>query len=74
MMSDTALSGADLILLHVKQKLSAGLSLTSTEKLGAMSATFAELRSRYGPGPADSQPVDIPLPETVKGAIANARI
>jgi hypothetical protein len=70
--SDTALNGAELILLHDKHKLSMGSRLTTTEKLGAAGATASELRSHYGPVPADAEPVDVPLPETVKGAIANA--
>ena len=71
--SETSLDGAELMLLHVKNKLATGANLTSTDKLGAMTATFAQVRERYGPGVDDAQPVEIPLPETVKGAIANAR-
>jgi hypothetical protein len=69
---EAGLNGAELVLLHAKHKLSMGSRLQSGEKLGAESATAAELRAGYGPVPRDSEPADIPLPETVKGAIANA--
>ena len=72
-LNEDALSGAELTLLHAKHKLSTGTHLTLTEKLGAMGASFAEQRSQYGPVPADAKPVDVPLPESVKGAITNAR-
>lgn len=68
----SAPSGAELSLLHAKNKLSTGAHLTTSEKLASMGATAALSRDRYGPSPADAEPIDIPLPETVKGAIANA--
>ena len=70
--NNIGLNGAELTLLHAKHKLSMGSELSITEKLGAMGAAFAEQRSQYGPVPADATPVDIPLPESIKGAIANA--
>ena len=73
MISETAPNGAELTLIHAKNKLAMGSTLSTTEKLGAMGAAFAEQRAKYGPVPADSKPIDVPLPETVKGAIANAR-
>ena len=68
----TGPSGAELTLLHAKHKLSMGSDLAITEKLGAMGATFSTRRAEYGPVPADAKPANIPLPEDVKGAIANA--
>ena len=73
MISEAAPNGAELTLIHAKNKLSMGSSLTTSEKLSAMGAAFAEQRAKYGPVPADAKPIEIPLPETVKGAIANAR-
>ena len=67
-----ALTGAELTLLHANQKLSMGSTLTTAEKLGAMGAAFAVQRSKYGPVPAEAEPVETPLPEEVKGAIADA--
>jgi hypothetical protein len=37
-----------------------------------MGAAFAVQRSKYGPVPAEAEPVETPLPEEVKGAIADA--
>jgi hypothetical protein len=68
----TGLNGAELVLLHAKHKLSVGSRLQGTEKLGAESASASELRAGYGPVPRDAEPADVPLPETVKGAVANA--
>lgn len=65
--------GADITLGHAKTKLAVGSKLTTGERLSAMAATATKTRDRYGPTPADAEPVEIPLPETVKGAIANAR-
>jgi hypothetical protein len=71
--ADAALDGSELSLVHAKQKLAMGSRLELAERLGATSATAAQQRDVYGPVPADAKPVEIPLPETVKGAIANAR-
>ena len=70
--NDTALDGSELVLLHAKHKQGMGNKLQLTEKLGAISATAAEMRAGYGPVPRDARPADVPLPENVKGAIANA--
>ena len=67
------LDGADITLAHAKTKLAVGSKLTMVERLGAMAASATKTRGMYGPTPADAEPVEIPLPETVKGAIANAR-
>ena len=69
----SAPSGAEMTLLHAKNKMATGAHLTMSEKLAASAATAAQVRDRYGPGPADAEPIEVPMPETVKGAIANAR-
>jgi len=70
--NNTALDGSQLVLLHAKMKEGMGNRLELAEKLGATSAASAELRAGYGPVPRDARPADVPLPENVKGAIANA--
>ena len=70
--SHSGLSGGDLSLLHAKLKLSMGSRLQLAEKLGAITGTLSRQRKVYGPVPSDAAPVDTPLPESVKGAIANA--
>ncbi len=66
-------SGSALVLSHAKHQLAAGVELKGAERLGAMSAAAVELREKYGPTPKTAEPIDIPLPETIKGAIASAK-
>ena len=66
-------AGSELVLSHAKHQMAAGITLTHAERLGAMAAAATELRQHYGPTVKTAEPVDIPLPETIKGAIASAK-
>jgi len=66
-------TGAEITLSHVKQKLSAGLTLQMSERVGAAVAAATGAREKYGPTIRMAEPLEIPLPETVKGAIASAK-
>lgn len=64
---------SDIILGGLNTKLSVGGSLTQLEILMGMTAEATQTARTYGPGPRDSQPIEMPLPESLKGAIASAK-
>lgn len=68
------MKASERVLAMAKTKIDTGGELNFTDKLQAISATATEQRGAYGPTPADTKAIPSPLPETVKGAIASAKI
>ena len=64
------LNGAELTMRDVGARFSSGFKLTFTEQDMAMSAVAALTADKYGPSPATMQLKPVPLPENVKGALA----
>ena len=67
------IDGASAVLSSLNQKVSTGNNLTQSEVLMGMTAAATKTFESFGPSPRDSQPIAIPLPESLKGAIASAR-
>ena len=67
------IDGASAVLSGLNQKVSTGGKLSQSEVLMGMTAAATKTMESFGPGPRDSKPVEIPLPESLKGAIASAR-
>ena len=66
--------GADLILGSLSQKQSTGSRLTSAEILMGMTSAARKMADSFGPSPSDMRPPEQILPESLKGALASARI
>lgn len=64
----------ELVLGSLAQKTSTGGRLTGAEVLMGMSAATSQSGTRFGPGPADMPTPQQFMPESLKGAIASARI
>lgn len=67
-------SSSDIVLRSLAQKTSAGGKLTNAEVLMGMNAAVIQEGNRFGPGPADMAPPPEYMPESLKGAIASAKI
>ena len=65
--------GSTAVLTSLSQKVSTGGKLTEAETLMGLSATATKTFEAFGPSPRNAQPIDKPLPESLKGAIASAR-
>lgn len=65
--------GADLILRGLNQKLTVGSKLTELEVMMGMTAEATNMARQFGPGPREMEVIEIPLPESLKGAIASAK-
>lgn len=67
-------SSSDLVLRSLAQKTSVGSQLTGAEVLMGMSAAVLQNGNQYGPGPGDMTPPQQFMPESLKGALASAKI
>lgn len=65
--------GASAVLSSLNQKVSTGNSLTQSEVLMGLTAAATKTFESFGPSPRDAKPIEMPLPESLKGAIASAR-
>ena len=65
------ISGNDVILRSLGQKMNRGEELNSPERIMAISAATAEQGNQYGPGPDTFQVKPIDLPESTKGVLAD---
>lgn len=62
----------DVVLSQIGMRQAAGIKLSMVEENMAMVATGFVSNKRFGPGPRDSQPLNIDvLPENVKGVLAS---
>lgn len=67
-------TSTELVLSSLARKSGTGAKLTNGEVLLGMSASVIESGNRYGPGPANMPaPVQF-MPESLKGALASARV
>lgn len=69
--SVSPLSLSENILTVLGNKVATGQELTMSERLMALSASGAIVASKYGPGPAEMVLTPPPLPEDVRGLLAN---
>lgn len=67
-------TSSQLVLSSLAQKTSTGSKLTSAEVLLGMVASVVEKGNQFGPGPANMPPPAQFMPESLKGALASARI
>ncbi|MBR4742290.1 MAG: hypothetical protein IK079_05275 [Desulfovibrio sp.] len=65
-------SGNKLVLGDLGRKMAAGHEFSGTENRIAITSTAIEYPLGYGPGPSEMQVKNPPLPENVKGALADA--
>lgn len=66
----TPMKTSEVILTDLGSRMSRGVKLSMVEQGMAMTATASQTADRFGPGPADMKLPDNPLPENVKGALA----
>lgn len=66
----TPLSGAEIVMRDVGGRYAQGLTLSLAEQDMVMTATAALTAANYGPTPATMKLKPVPLPENVKGALA----
>lgn len=67
-------TSSELVLSSLAQKTSTGSKLTSAEVLLGMVANVVQNGNRYGPGPGNMPMAPQFFPESLKGALASARI
>ncbi|MBQ7584717.1 MAG: hypothetical protein IJU40_00515 [Desulfovibrionaceae bacterium] len=65
-------SGTSLLLSDLGHKVARGLELSNLERTMAISAANAVQGNQYGPSPQEMEIHQIPLPESVNGALADA--
>jgi hypothetical protein len=65
------ISSADIVLGMLGRKLGSGQELTMAETLMAFTEMAKTRMNYYGPSPADMQLKPAPLPEDVRGVLAN---
>lgn len=67
-------SGAELVLSSLSQKQSTGGELTGAEILMGMTAATNQMSNHFGPSPRDMEAPEAFMPESLKGALASARV
>jgi hypothetical protein len=66
-----AVLGTDIVLGMLGRKLAGGQELTMAETLMAFTEMAKTRMNYYGPSPANMQLKPVPLPEDVRGILAN---
>lgn len=67
-------TSSQLVLSSLAQKVSTGSKLTSAEVLLGMVASVVEKGNSFGPGPGNMPLPAQFMPESLKGALASARV
>ncbi|MDR1660719.1 MAG: hypothetical protein LBR94_10385 [Desulfovibrio sp.] len=65
------ITGANIVLGMLGRKLAGGQELTMAETLMAFTEMAKTRMNYYGPSPANMQIKPVPLPEDVRGVLAN---
>lgn len=67
-------SSSEIVLRSLSQKTAVGSTLTGAEVLMGMSAAVLQNGSKFGPSPAEMTVPAAEMPESLKGALASAKI